>query len=1761
MFSALRGSALAIGLVLILLVAPIAGAASVGTPVDGTPGATESAPATEAVDTASRSTNETAPQTASTTTEDRDRLRPERTGGGSDDGESDAAGVQIADAFEQTDGQTEVIVQFDDVDRGTLRRSDDVVRTLRERSVASSRALDEFARTTQGVSVERDFWITNAALVTVDTDRTPVEALATVEGVERLHPNYEGEYVGSGAGGSFARTAGASGLAGSTTASDLATNGSANATYGLEMIGAPAFWDAHGVSGENATVAVIDSGVNASHSNITLAPDGWAEFDSQGNMENTTPEDPIGHGTHVSGTVAGGAINGTKHFGVAPNASLLVAGSDYDISIASAYASMEWALSHDQDVDVMTASLGFEQGVSALQEPIRNARLAGVVVTAASGNSGMGLVETPGDGYDAISVGAVNSSGEVASFSSSDQIDTEQYWTAPPDGWPAAYDMPFVTAPGVDVCSSVPGNDYDCTYDGTSMATPHVAGAAALLRSMDPSMSGEAIRLRLTQSAVEPDDVTTVEDRRYGSGVVNVTRAAALDVGTIEGTIEVHGEPASNATVYTDQNAFNATASDGDYSVPVTAGNRTVRVSAPGYATVTRTVSASGNGTASLDVNLTAYEPDMEVVDGQPEQRAAGETITTTVSVAGTSSITVTPGEQFTDPANTSLSVAGNASAGYGDEVAVNRSGETINVTTTTAGDYFGTVELNVSSGSGSAETTLTTGPTSVHGDVVHVPQDLPASMGLDQALDVVGTNTTIVLDDGTYEVETDGENAFDAAIVLGDDMTLRAVNGSDPVIEVDDVANALDAVELSGQNATLAGVEVRGDNPSYGVVGVSGEDAVVENVTLREGNIGIDVFDGGSHHLRHTRIVTNDTGVRVLDQALVTSIHNTTIEGATNGIEIAGTVTYAGFNDVQSPDSDGIEVSGTVAALLHNRITDPGDDGILAGGEVSLIENNTVTGGATTAIEVQGTVDEVVGNDVELTAADQQGISLWSVADVDRVSENTVTAPASAAVPIAVDSVAGALTIENNTVRGGDTAIDVNVEEPITIRSNDVRDGRMGIKLQSSGATVNRLVDNRIHNTSANAIWLLGGNGSVIAGNNVTDADHWAIQAEELSNVTVRDNEVAWPGGNSFNWAGVFVLRGSDHLVADNEVDGGHVLVQAVTDTTVRNSTVTASDWGVVVSSYVSVDGTVIRPASNVTTTGTTVTNVPTPVEVTTGVTNATVNHPDAVASFGDDDPAAVTRLTLADGTTISGSGNNVDVGLEQDAVTAPSNLHVVGTALNATATGPDASVTLSEDLAGEPTASLYEETFGFYTDANGSWEHVEGASMTDGVLTATNLSAPATIAAFGEATGSVSGVVRNGSGARIDGATVTLSRHGRTVGTFETNASGEYGGVTPADALNVTVAKPGYSTNETTIAVGENATTAADYTLERLTHYFSVEGLSAPGSTTEGSSYTVTATVENLGTDDGTDTVEYLVDGSVVANETVDVAAGDTATVEFQHALSGTGNHTHAVRTANDATTATLTVEAASDGGGGGGGGGFVPPPPSNPSPEFSITSIDLGSQQVTVGETVSVDVRVDNVGDADGEYTATLTADGETVDSQTLSINSNWHGTATLAASFDEPGTYQLAVGGQSAGTLTVAGVPDLDVANATVEQTEVSPGETVDVTATVVNEGSAEGSANISLVVAGDRVSASSVTVPAGSSQTVTFEHTFETAGERLVAVGGETAGTVTVAGETDSSGSSDGDDSGGDGGMPGFGPVVALLGLLGGGLLATRRATR
>ena len=245
----------------------------------------------------------------------------------------------------------------------------------------------------------------------------------------------------------------------------------------------------------------------------------------------------------------------------------------------------------------------------------------------------------------------------------------------------------------------------------------------------------------------------------------------------------------------------------------------------------------------------------------------------------------------------------------------------------------------------------------------------------------------------------------------------------------------------------------------------------------------------------------------------------------------------------------------------------------------------------------------------------------------------------------------------------------------------------------------------------------------------------------------------------------------------------------------------------------------------------------------------------------------------------------------------------------------------------------------------------------------------------------------------------------------------------------------------------------------------------------------------------------------------------------------------------------------EASSSGGGGGsGGGGFFLPPPEPSSPSFSITSIDLDSNEVAVGEPVTVDVRVDNDGDADGEYTATLTADGQQVDSATAEINSNWHETFTLSTSFDSPGTYQLAVDGEGAGSVTVTGEAVIEISDVSLSATSVQPGETVTITATVNNDGDAADTVEIPLIIGGQQVDSTSVTLDAGESTTVSFEHAFDETG--TVEIAGEEVGTVDVEDaaisgprdDTDESANTDESGSGSGGVGPGL-IVVALLGIV------------
>jgi len=147
-----------------------------------------------------------------------------------------------------------------------------------------------------------------------------------------------------------------------------------NTTYGLDQVNATEVWDAYGTMGQGVKVAVLDTGVNASHQDIDLYtenasdptyPGGWAEFNSTGaKIPGSEPYDSGQHGKHTSGTVAGGNASG-EYVGVAPEATLIHGGvlTDEGGTFASILAGMEWAV--QEEADVVSMSLGCIVGGSA----------------------------------------------------------------------------------------------------------------------------------------------------------------------------------------------------------------------------------------------------------------------------------------------------------------------------------------------------------------------------------------------------------------------------------------------------------------------------------------------------------------------------------------------------------------------------------------------------------------------------------------------------------------------------------------------------------------------------------------------------------------------------------------------------------------------------------------------------------------------------------------------------------------------------------------------------------------------------------------------------------------------------------------------------------------------------------------------------------------------------------------------------------------------------------------------------------------------------------------------------------------------------------------------------------------------------------------------------------------------------------------------------------------------------------------------------
>lgn len=334
----------------------------------------------------------------------------------------------------------------------------------------------------------------------------------------------------------------------------------AGATWGLERLRIPEVW-AKGFTGKGVLVGHLDTGVDGTHPAVKPAIAHFAEFDMMGNpVPGAAAHDSGEHGTHTAGTIAGRKVKGTA-FGVAPGAqlasALVIEGGNV---VARILAGMDWVVG--LGVRVLSMSLGLPGWQEDFLPVVQVLRARGVLPVFAVGNEGPGTSRSPGNYIEALSVGACDDTDQVASFSSSQRfqrIDNPL--------------VPDLVAPGVNVISSVPGGGY-ASMDGSSMATPHIAGLAALLfEALGNTMTGEpavnAVETAIFTSCQLPPGMA---QERGNRGVPDGLRALAA--------LPVPGGPAGGGGA---EGAAAPPPGDGETAAPpkTRRGRRTERKKAP----------------------------------------------------------------------------------------------------------------------------------------------------------------------------------------------------------------------------------------------------------------------------------------------------------------------------------------------------------------------------------------------------------------------------------------------------------------------------------------------------------------------------------------------------------------------------------------------------------------------------------------------------------------------------------------------------------------------------------------------------------------------------------------------------------------------------------------------------------------------------------------------------------------------------------------------------------------------------------------------------------------------------------------------------------------------------------------------------------------------------------------------------------------------------------------------------------------------------
>ncbi|MBC9712673.1 S8 family serine peptidase [Streptomyces sp. TRM66268-LWL] len=377
------------------------------------------------------------------------------------------------------------------------------------------------------------------------------------------------------------------------------------------QIGSAKAWEA-GLTGKGVKVAVLDTGADLTHPDLKDRITETKSF-----IAGEEVADRNGHGTHVASTVGGsGAASDGKEQGVAPGAELAVgkvlsdggSGSDSEI-----IAGMEWA-AKDIDAKVISMSLGTQEpgdGTDPMSQAVNNlTEETGALFVIAAGNSGYsGSIGSPGAADSALTIGAVDSTDTAAGFTSK----------GPRMGDNAL--KPDLSAPGVDILAArsslIEGEGSYMSISGTSMATPHVAGVAALLAEKHPDWTPRQLKDALMSTS------KTLTDSPYdlGAGRVSVpdaveaqvTATGSADFGFYSWPYE-DNQPVTKTLTYTNHTdqpvELTLAAAGADY---LTFADSTLTVPANGTASTTVTADGAKAPVGNNGGHITATSGDRTV--------------------------------------------------------------------------------------------------------------------------------------------------------------------------------------------------------------------------------------------------------------------------------------------------------------------------------------------------------------------------------------------------------------------------------------------------------------------------------------------------------------------------------------------------------------------------------------------------------------------------------------------------------------------------------------------------------------------------------------------------------------------------------------------------------------------------------------------------------------------------------------------------------------------------------------------------------------------------------------------------------------------------------------------------------------------------------------------------------------------------------------------------------------------------------------------